>query len=164
MQAVRVLLIILESLVCLLLIGVILLQRARNEGLGLAFGSGMGESIFGSRAGNVLTKITVWLGSIFVVNTVALAMLYSGVTSGESALMKESAPVPVPVEAPVVPSAPAQTPASAVAPVTPPETASPEAQAPVVPATPAPSAAAPAEASVAPAPAPAPAAPVQPAP
>lgn len=105
MQVVRVLLIILEALVSLLLIGVILLQRARNEGLGLAFGSGMGESIFGSRAGNVLTKITVWLGSIFVVNTVVLAMLYSGV-NGDSTLMSEEAPVPVPVEAPVTPAAP----------------------------------------------------------
>ncbi|MBP7276065.1 MAG: preprotein translocase subunit SecG [Kiritimatiellae bacterium] len=105
MQVVRVLLIVLEALVSLLLIGVILLQRARNEGLGLAFGSGMGESIFGSRAGNVLTKITVWLGAIFVVNTVVLAMLYSGV-NGESTLMREKDPVPVPIETPVTPATP----------------------------------------------------------
>ena len=146
MQAVRVLLIILESLVSLLLIGVILLQRARNEGLGLAFGSGMGESIFGSRAGNVLTKITVWLGSIFVVNTVALAMLYSGAT-GESKLMREEAPVPVPIEAPVVPAPATGAPASAVPPVATPPVAAPTAETPAAPAAapaPAPAASSPA--------------------
>ncbi len=137
MQAVRVLLIILEALVSLLLIGVILLQRARNEGLGLAFGSGMGESIFGSRAGNVLTKITVWLGSIFVVNTVALAMLYSGAT-GESQLMREEAPVPVPIEAPVVPVPETGAPAPAVSPVATPPAIAPAADAPAVAAAPAP--------------------------
>ena len=42
---------------CFLLIGLILIQRSKNEGMGgLAMGAGMGEALFGSRAGNVLTR------------------------------------------------------------------------------------------------------------
>lgn len=137
----RILLIVTESLVSVFLVILILLQRARNEGLGMAFGANMGESLFGSRAGNVLTRMTVWCCSIFVVNTIILAMLYAGGGgTGESRLMKESAPVPV--ATPLVP-----TPVATPAPASP----SPEASAapaaapvptpvavPVVPATPAP--------------------------
>lgn len=140
---VRILLIVVETLVSLLLIGVVLLQRARNEGLGLAFGSGMGETLFGSRAGNVLTRITVWLSVIFVANTLVLAVLYSGGTQGgPSPLMTETTPAPVPVEAvpgglPLQPEgADLTVPSGAVAPA--PET-------PAAPPTPEPAAPAPQE-------------------
>ena len=73
----RSILIVVEALVSLLLIALVLVQKTRGEGLGLAFGSGMGESLFGSRAGNVLTKATVVLATIFVINTIALANLFS---------------------------------------------------------------------------------------
>lgn len=78
MNILRVFLLIIEVVCALLLIGVILLQKSRSEGMGLAFGSGMGESLFGSRAGNVLTRITIILGAVFLLNTLGLAKLYSG--------------------------------------------------------------------------------------
>lgn len=78
MEILKGLLVVVEALVGLLVIGLVLLQKARDQGLGLAFGSGVGESIFGSRAGNVLTKGTVWLGSAFMINTVLLAVLFAG--------------------------------------------------------------------------------------
>ena len=59
----------------LLLIGVILLQRSKSEGLGLAFGASTGESLFGARAGNVLTKITVILGIVFMASALLLGVL-----------------------------------------------------------------------------------------
>ena len=62
---VKTLFIIIEILCCLLLIGIILLQKSKSEGLGLAFGAGAGESLFGARAGNVLSKATVVLGIVF---------------------------------------------------------------------------------------------------
>lgn len=43
----------------------------------MAFGGGMGEAIFGSQMGNVLTKTTVVLAIVFLVNTTLLAMLSS---------------------------------------------------------------------------------------
>lgn len=77
MYAVKVILIVIEILCGLLLICVVLLQKTKGEGLGMAFGAEMGESLFGARAGNVLFKTTVWLGIIFMVNTVILARVFT---------------------------------------------------------------------------------------
>lgn len=71
-------LILIEIVSSVLLIGIILLQKAKDEGLGLAFGAGVGESLFGSRAGNVLTKITVGLAVVFLVNTLLIGVMVSG--------------------------------------------------------------------------------------
>ncbi len=67
-----------EVICSVLLIAVILLQKSKSEGLGLAFGAGVGESLFGSRAGNVLTRITVVLSTVFLLNTLGLAVIFSG--------------------------------------------------------------------------------------
>jgi len=90
-------LIIVEVIVCLLLIGLVLIQKARGEGLGLAFGSGMGETLFGSRAGNVLTKATIGFGIAFLVNTLVLALVYGGAQE-RSLMSREIAPVSTPVD------------------------------------------------------------------
>ena len=47
-----------EVIVGIMLVGVVLIQKSRDQGLGLAFGSGMGESLFGARTGNVMMKTT----------------------------------------------------------------------------------------------------------
>jgi len=73
----KVLLVVVESLVGLMLIGLILLQKSKNEGLGLAFGAGVGESLFGARAGNVLSRATVVLGIFFMANTLLLGILFA---------------------------------------------------------------------------------------
>lgn len=73
----KALFIVIEVLCCLLLIGLILLQRSKNEGLGLAFGAGAGESLFGARAGNVLSKATVVLGVVFMASTLILGVLFA---------------------------------------------------------------------------------------
>lgn len=71
----KVLLIVIEFFTALLLVAVILVQKSKDEGLGLAFGAGVGESLFGSRAGNVLTRITIVLAMIFLLNTLFLGMI-----------------------------------------------------------------------------------------
>ncbi len=71
-------LIAVEIICSLLLLVLILMQKSRSEGLGLAFGSGMGEALFGSRAGNVLTKMTIIFACVFLVNTLFLSLTYSG--------------------------------------------------------------------------------------
>ena len=110
MAVIRTLLIILEAACSLALIGLILLQKSKSEGLGMAFGSGGNDSLFGARAGNVLTKATVGIGIAFLVNTLILGMLFAG-SANESMMDKAAAPAPVaelPLEAPVVPEVPAQ--------------------------------------------------------
>ena len=64
-----------ELLCSFLLIGAILIQKTKQQGAGFAFGASMGESLFGSQAGNFLTRTTVVLAIIFLVNTTLLAMI-----------------------------------------------------------------------------------------
>ena len=159
MEILKGLLVVVEALIGLLVIGLVLLQKARDQGLGLAFGSGVGESIFGSRAGNVLTKGTVWLGSAFMINTVLLAVLFAG---KERSLMEKaegargSAPAATAPQTPgPQPGAPASGPAavpgagSATVPVTAPASQTIPLRTPPPPG--------PTPAAVVPAPAPAPA-------
>ena len=73
----KALFIVIEVLCCFLLIGLVLLQRSKNEGLGLAFGAGAGESLFGARAGNVLSRATVVLGIVFMASSLMLGVLFA---------------------------------------------------------------------------------------
>ena len=64
-------------LVCVLMVGAVLMQRPKNEGLGAAFGGGMTENIFGAQTTHVLQKFTVWLGIVFFALTLVLAVIYA---------------------------------------------------------------------------------------
>lgn len=86
----KALFIVVEVLCCLLLIGLVLLQKSKSEGLGLAFGAGAGESLFGARAGNVLSRATVILGIVFMANSLLLGVLFA---QKDKTLM-EQAPAP----------------------------------------------------------------------
>jgi len=63
-------------LVGILLIGLVLIQPSKSGGLGASFG-GVGESVFGGKAGSHLTKMTVILSSIFFFLVLVLAVLVS---------------------------------------------------------------------------------------
>jgi preprotein translocase subunit SecG len=108
MAVIRTLLIILEAACSLALIGLILLQKSKSEGLGMAFGGGGNDSLLGARAGNVLTKATVGIGILFLINTLILGMLFAG-SANESLIDGADAPVAAPIaveqpaEIPVVP-------------------------------------------------------------
>lgn len=83
------LLLILFVLNCLLLSLLILMQRPKQEGLGAAFGSGMTDQILGAQTASVLQKSTVFLGVMFFVLTLALAVLYSAKNSNQTTFKKE---------------------------------------------------------------------------
>ncbi|HEY8241394.1 MAG TPA: preprotein translocase subunit SecG [Kiritimatiellia bacterium] len=99
MQLIKILLIVVEVISAVLLIGVILLQKSKDQGMGLAFGAGMGEALFGSRAGNVLTKATVTLGAVFLASTMLLAILFTRNTA-TSIIDQRTAPLPAQSSAP----------------------------------------------------------------
>lgn len=120
---------VVEVLVCLLLALVVMLQKPKEGGLGGVIGGGMGESVFGADAGNVLIKTTIVLGVVFLVNTLVLSRLTSTVHA-KSVMNDVSAPAPAQQQAmPELPTVPAAAPAPApvAAPV-------PAAPAPAVPA------------------------------
>ena len=77
MEYLKVLLYIVEIVVCLLLGLVVMLQKPKEGGLGGAFGGGALEASLGADAGNVLIKATATLGAIFLINTLILARLTS---------------------------------------------------------------------------------------
>jgi preprotein translocase subunit SecG len=54
------------SLGAVLLISVILLQRGRGGGLAGAFGGSGGQSAFGTKAGDVFTRITIGIAIVWV--------------------------------------------------------------------------------------------------
>lgn len=137
---------VVEVIVCLLLALVVMLQKPKEGGLG-GLAGGMGEAVFGANAGNVLIKVTAWLGAIFLINTLALARFTSksdphagSVMAGEQApVQREAAPQPLSLDPEALnqttppaaaPAAQPAAPASAVQPV----------PAPAKPASPAPAA------------------------
>ena len=152
---------VVEVVVCLLLALVVMLQKPKEGGLG-GLAGGMGEAVFGANAGNVLIKVTAWLGAIFLINTLVLARFTSksdphagSVMAGEQApVQKEAVPQPLSLD----PEALKQTPVPAAAPAAQPPA---PAAKPAAPAAPAKPAAVPAKPA---APAAAPAKPASPAP
>ena len=118
------LLLTIHVIVSLLIILLVLMQRPKSEGLGAAFGGGMTENLFGAQTTNVLQNVTRWLGGIFFLLTLVLAMLYSKQSVAKSAVHEKLMAVPA-VSA--TPSAtPAALPSASVAPGAP--AASPEAK------------------------------------
>lgn len=91
---------ILLSVVGVLLMFVILLQRGRGGGLAGALGGAGGQSAFGTKAGDVFTKITVIMAVIWVVlaGGTGIAMYkgsvgkFPGGSSGESSVGKPADP------------------------------------------------------------------------
>lgn len=74
---------IVHVFVCLVLMGVVLLQQGKGGGMGAAFG-GASAQVFGGRgAGNILTRATAICAAIFMITSVSLAYLSS---SGDRAL------------------------------------------------------------------------------
>ena len=122
------LLLVIFVIVCFLMTLIILMQRPKQEGLGAAFGGGVTDQVFGARTTNVLQRGTVYLGSLFFILSLALAVLIgqknktiSTVTKADTAAKVEAAPAAKPAEAlapkslseelPVETPAPTETPA-----------------------------------------------------
>lgn len=102
-------LLIIHIVVCVSLVGVILLQPNSSDGLsGIGGGSGSGGGFMTARgSANFLTKLTAFLATVFIVNSLVLAYL---VTHGqdkakgiEAILPAADAPLP---EKPLKPAVP----------------------------------------------------------
>ncbi|PUE63530.1 preprotein translocase subunit SecG [Arcobacter caeni] len=69
-------LLIVQFVLAILLTIIVLLQKSSSMGLGAY--SGSNDSLFGAKGpANFLTKATMALGLVFVINTVALGYLYN---------------------------------------------------------------------------------------
>ena len=123
-----ILLVIIHIIVCVVLIGVVLIQRGKGSEMGAAFGGSSSQTVFGSRGpGNFLSKMTTIAAVIFILTSFALAFV--GSDKGSSSVIPEQKDVPAVPQ----PTAPLSQPLPS-APVSPAETAvNPVPAAPVTP-------------------------------
>ena len=79
-------LIVFQVLVAAGLIAIVLVQRGPGATMGAAFGAGASGTVFGSRgAGNFLTRTTGWLAVGFFGISLALAVIATGLNTGDEA-------------------------------------------------------------------------------
>ena len=97
---------IIHVLVCLLLIGVVLLQSGKAADLAGAFGGMGSQTTFGPRgAATLLTKATTIAAGLFMVTSLSLGVLQSR-AGGSRSILERNAPVSAPkapIKAPAVP-------------------------------------------------------------
>ena len=84
-------LIFIHTITSVLLIGLILMQSSQGSGLSGTFGGNAASSVLGGQnAGNVLSKITTWLASLFIILAVVISVLSGPSNSSTSSLVKEA--------------------------------------------------------------------------
>lgn len=110
-------LLIIHILVCLLLVGIVLLQGGKGAEVGATFGAGSSQTIFGATGGQTfLGKMTTGAAIIFMLTSLALAFYWG--RSGVSSVMPDQvAPVTSPAQSmptapPAAPAMPAPAPAA----------------------------------------------------
>ena len=70
------LILIAHVLVALAIIGLIMIQQGKGADMGASFGAGASQTLFGSSgSGNVLTRATAWLVTIFFATSFGLAVI-----------------------------------------------------------------------------------------
>lgn len=78
-------LLIVQLLICIVLIGLILIQRSEGGALGIGGGGGGGGGLMSGRSSaNAVTKATTYLGAIFLLNSIALSVFYGLETQNTS--------------------------------------------------------------------------------
>ena len=93
-------------IVALVLVGIVLMQKSQDQGVGAAFGSGVTDSVFGAGTTTALVRMTIWCACIMLGTTLLLAVLHSrrGTESG-SVMQKVIATMPAPAtQMPTMPS------------------------------------------------------------
>ncbi len=75
MAILSILLTVIIVAVSILMVMIVLIQRPKQEGLGAAFGGSTLDSALGAHTTDVLQKITTWLGILFFVSAIGLAMV-----------------------------------------------------------------------------------------
>lgn len=99
-------LLVIHLMVAIFLVAVILLQRSEGGALdGLGGGSGASSFLSARGTGNLLTRTTAILATIFILTSISLSLYYKGTDRHAKSLL-ETAPVETPAEQPAVPDVP----------------------------------------------------------
>ena len=85
-------LIVLHTIISVILITVVLMQASQGGGLSGTFGGNAASSMLGGQnAGNVLSRITTWLATLFLTLAVLISVLTSRSDNNTSSLVKDAA-------------------------------------------------------------------------
>ena len=82
-----------HMLVGMFLIGLILLQRGRGGGLAGAFGGMGGQSAFGTKAGDIFTRITIAVALIWILLACICILVVNSATKGRATFVDKAAAV-----------------------------------------------------------------------
>lgn len=95
-----ILLTIIHVVLCVLLIGMILLQQGKSADLASAFGGQGSQTAFGPRgASNILSKSTTWCAVAFMVTSIGLTILMQrSAGTGHSVLSGAKTPQTTPAK------------------------------------------------------------------
>lgn len=81
-QLIEQLVLVTHLLLSLAIIGLIILQQGKGADAGASFGAGASQTVFGSTgSGNVLTRATAWMVTLFFVTSFGLAVIAKNKTS-----------------------------------------------------------------------------------
>ena len=81
-QLIEQLVLVTHLLLSLAIIGLIILQQGKGADAGASFGAGASQTVFGSTgSGNVLTRATAWLVTLFFVTSFGLAVIAKNKTA-----------------------------------------------------------------------------------
>ncbi|MEO0438863.1 MAG: preprotein translocase subunit SecG [Pseudomonadota bacterium] len=76
------LILVVHLLLALAIIGLIMLQQGKGADMGASFGAGASQTLFGSSGGgNVLTKTTAWMVTLFFATSFGLAVIAKNKTT-----------------------------------------------------------------------------------
>jgi len=94
--------IVVHIIVALLLIGVVLIQRGQGADMGVSFGGGGAQTLFGSRgSGSFLGKVTGGLAATFMLTSLTLAFFsqqQAGSVVDHAAIPAHSQPAQAPAQ------------------------------------------------------------------
>ena len=89
-----------HTLIALLIIILVLLQRGKGADAGAAFGAGASGTVFGSRgSSSFFSRATAILATAFFASSLTLAYMSSQRGTAPTSLFEDSAPVETPIEA-----------------------------------------------------------------
>ena len=94
-----------HTVIALLIIVLVLLQRGKGADAGAAFGAGASGTVFGARgSSSFFSRATAVCATLFFVSSLTLAYLSSQSTSGPSSLLDDAAAVEAEVDAEQLPA------------------------------------------------------------
>jgi preprotein translocase subunit SecG len=97
-------LLVIHLMTAIFLVVLILMQRSGGGALnGLGGGSGANSFLSARGTGNLLTRLTAILATIFFITSIALSIYYKGATTGNASVADNA---PVSQDLPSVPSVP----------------------------------------------------------